>query len=133
MAETERIAREEGAFCPRQFENPENAEAHRFGTASEIIEQIPGGTLDAFVSGVGTGGTLVALAGREEIDVHDERALDVARKLVLRGFPVGPSSGLNFAAAIEIADKLGPDARVVTVFPDRMERYCSTELFAAPR
>ncbi|MFO0614968.1 MAG: cysteine synthase family protein [Polyangiaceae bacterium] len=189
MEATERIVLEEGAFCPRQFENPENAEAHRFGTATEVIDQIPGGTLDAFVSGVGTGGTLVgvyqgcrdrgvdvkpvaaipvsrgttsglacfgapetccfsgripgviesmsklyakdSLAGLEEIEVHDERALSVARALVHRGFPVGPSSGLNLAAAIDIAKKLGDDARVVTVFPDRMERYFSTELFGA--
>lgn len=190
LEETDRIVREDGAFCPRQFENPENAEAHRFGTAHEIVSQIPGGTLDAFVSGVGTGGTLVglyqgfrdqgipakpvaavpvarggggvaapgcfhapetccfssripgviermskiyrpeALDQLEELEIEDERALEVARKLILEGFPVGPSSGLNFAAAMEIASRLGPTARVVTVLPDRMERYFSTELFA---
>ena len=61
MREAERIAREEGAFIPRQFENPDNAAAHRFRTAREIVVDLPGGTPDAVVSGVGTGGTLVGL------------------------------------------------------------------------
>ena len=45
-----------------------------------------------------------------------------------QGFPVGPSSGLNYRAAQMVAREL-PDAVVVTIFPDRMERYFSTELF----
>jgi cysteine synthase A len=70
-----------------------------------------------------------ALPGLIEIDVDDRDALATTRRLIRRGFPVGPSSGLNYAAAVEIARRLGPDARVVTVFPDRMARYFSTELF----
>ena len=54
-----RLARERQAYFPRQFENPDNAAAHRFGTAREILSQIPGGCVSAVVSGVGTGGTLV--------------------------------------------------------------------------
>ena len=54
---------------------------------------------------------------------------DIARKLIRQGFPVGPSSGLNYAAALKAQEKLGPEARIVTVMPDRMERYFSTELF----
>ena len=50
-----------GAFEPRQFENPENAEAHRRGTMREALAQVPGGSFDAYVSGVGTGGTLVGM------------------------------------------------------------------------
>jgi cysteine synthase A len=46
---------------------------------------------------------------------------------------VGPSSGLNYAAAVEAARQLGPGAQVVTVFPDRMERYFSTELIQPKR
>jgi len=45
-------------FLPRQFENPLNAADHEHGTAREILAQIPGGRVDAFVSGYGTGGTL---------------------------------------------------------------------------
>jgi cysteine synthase A len=65
-----------------------------------------------------------------EIDVPDEEALDVCRRLIRNGFPVGPSSGLNFRAAVMAAGRLGPEAHIVTVFPDRMERYFSTELFS---
>lgn len=67
-----------------------------------------------------------------EVDVPDDEALEVTRRLIRKGFPVGPSSGLNYRAAEAAARRLGPDARVVTVFPDRMERYFSTELFRPP-
>ena len=46
-------------FMARQFENPANPEAHRRTTALEILEQVP--ELDAFVAGVGTGGTLTGV------------------------------------------------------------------------
>jgi cysteine synthase A len=69
------------------------------------------------------------LPGRIELDVHDEVALATAHKLIGCGYPVGPSSGLNYAAAVMAARHLGPAAHVVTVFPDRMEHYFSTDLF----
>lgn len=43
-------------FMPQQFINKANPEAHRLTTAQEIVQQLP--QLDAFVSGVGTGGTI---------------------------------------------------------------------------
>ena len=55
-----------------------------------------------------------------------------ARALIRRGFPVGPCSGLNYAAAVEAAKRLGPGAQVVTVFPDRMERYFSNGEMCQP-
>ena len=64
------------------------------------------------------------------VEVRDEDALATTRELIRLGFPVGPSSGLNYRAATEARDRLGdPSAQVVTVFPDRMERYFTTELF----
>ncbi|MGA7413537.1 MAG: cysteine synthase family protein [Bryobacteraceae bacterium] len=181
ILETERLAGETGGFLPRQFTNPENAEAHRLGTAREILEQIPAGTVDAVVSGVGTGGTLVGLyqglrqsgcqakpflarpvdlsgsfdveccsfscriPGVVEcistifsaqavpdvttIEVPDLEAIETARRLVRLGFPVGPSSGLNFRAAVLASRELEKGAAIVTVFPDRMERYFTTDLF----
>jgi cysteine synthase A len=184
IAETDRLAAEQGAFLPRQFFNPENARAHAMATAREVVDQIPGRAVDAVVSGVGTGGTLVGLydglceegctpipvyarpVEYEKFDVeccsystripgvvecistiYDEahmpkletvevsagEALELTRLLMRHGFPVGPSSGLNLVAAIAIARRLGPAAQVVTIFPDRMERYFSTELFAPMR
>ena len=181
IAEVEQIGAEPGVFLPRQFANLDNAEAHRIGTAREVIDQIPGGRVDAVVSGVGTGGTLVGLyEGLREsgcrvvpvlarpvnlvrthevecssfssripgvadalseifrpekmpelltIEVQDEDAITSTRELIRLGFPVGPSSGLNYRAAVEVQRRLGESAQVVTVFPDRMERYFTTELF----
>lgn len=174
LDESERLARELNAFLPRQFSNPLNAEAHRVGTAAEILAVLP--RIDAVVSGVGTGGTLVGLfegcpgsipvyarpvdpftsdpeccsfssripgvvdcvselfredrmPGLETIEVRAADAIAATRRIIAAGYPVGPSSGLNYCAAAEIAKRLGPAANVVTVFPDRMERYFSTELF----
>jgi cysteine synthase A len=177
------LAREKGYFFTNQFENPDNIEAHRFGTAQEILAQIPQGIVHAVVSGVGTGGTLVGLFsalkeqgcpvkpfaarpvnitqyGAEieccsfgnkisgvvegvsklysnkilpeaaEIEIDEEIALEMTRRLIRKGFPVGPSSGLNFAAALEVAKRLDSKSQIVTVFPDRMERYFSTGLLS---
>jgi cysteine synthase A len=70
------------------------------------------------------------LPGLMSVDVDAEEAMVTTRRLIRCGFPVGPSSGLNYAAACEAARLLGqPKAMVTTVFPDRMERYFTTELF----
>src|SRR5204863_5045949 len=46
-------------FMPQQFVNPANPEMHRRTTAQEILEQMP--RVDAFVTGVGTGGTITGV------------------------------------------------------------------------
>jgi cysteine synthase A len=75
-----------------------------------------------------------ALPGLRTVEVSGQNALDATRALIRLGFPVGPSSGLNYCAAVEILRGLDmPDAKVVTVFPDRMERYFTTELFRPMR
>lgn len=50
-----------GYWSPMQFENPENVQCHASTTAKEILEQIPYHELDAFVSGAGTGGTIMGV------------------------------------------------------------------------
>jgi cysteine synthase A len=51
-------SRDDRYFLPRQFENPLNVEDHEQFTGQEILKQIEG-SIDAFVAGYGTGGTLV--------------------------------------------------------------------------
>lgn len=48
------------SFMPKQFENPANPEIHRQTTAREILSQL-NGVPDAFVAGVGTGGTITGV------------------------------------------------------------------------
>jgi cysteine synthase A len=47
-----------GAFVPQQFDNPANPRVHAETTAREILHAMHGLSLDAFVAGVGTGGTI---------------------------------------------------------------------------
>ncbi len=54
------IAEESSAFMPQQFSNPANPEIHRRTTAEEIWADC-GGEVDAFVAGVGTGGTITGV------------------------------------------------------------------------
>lgn len=49
------------SYVPQQFENPSNPQAHRDNTALEILEQIGDVRIDAFCSGIGTGGTLTGI------------------------------------------------------------------------
>jgi len=161
-------------FLPRQFANLDNVEAHRTTTGPEILRQLDN-QLDAFVMGVGTGGTIMGVGralreagngarivavepdesavmsgdarGRhgiqgladgfipdlinlDEIDqvarVRSKDAIDARHDLSHgEGLLVGISSGANVLASIQIANELGPGHTVVTVLPDRGERYLS--------
>lgn len=55
------IARELDAFVPHQFENCSNPEVHERTTGPEILHALEGRSLDAFVAGVGTGGTMTGV------------------------------------------------------------------------
>ncbi len=86
--------------------------------------QIPG-----VVEGVSEIFSPAAFRNLLTIEVRQEQAVEAARELIRRGFPVGPSAGLNYLAAVEAARRLGSGLPVVTVLPDRMERYFTTALF----
>jgi cysteine synthase A len=61
IARTEEFAASrDNIFLPRQFANPENIETHRTTTGPEVLRQL-NGEIDAFVMGVGTGGTLMGV------------------------------------------------------------------------
>lgn len=59
IAKAQELVSEHKGFMPQQFKNPANPEIHRRTTAAEILAQA--GHLDAFVSGVGTGGTVTGV------------------------------------------------------------------------
>lgn len=56
IAKAEELANENGYFMPQQFNNDANPEVHRLTTGPEIVEAMD--QLDAFISGIGTGGTI---------------------------------------------------------------------------
>lgn len=61
IAKADMIAKSADHYFPtNQFRNPDNVRAHYYTTGREIIQQIEG-TIDAFIAGVGTGGTLMGV------------------------------------------------------------------------
>jgi len=84
------------------------------------------------IQGIGDG-FVPDILDPDEIDrvmtVTDEEAIETTRKLARKeGALCGTSSGANVWAAIQLAEELGPDKTIVTVLPDRAERYFSTAL-----
>ena len=84
------LVEKHGYFMPQQFDNPANPEIHRRTTAQEIL-RATGGKLDAFVAGVGTGGTITGVG--EVLKAHNPAivvvAVEPARSAVLAGGKAG--------------------------------------------
>ena len=169
---SEEFANKINGFLPRQFENSLNIETHYLTTAKEILEQV--NEIDTFVSGIGTGGTLMGVAKRlkeynknikiialepdkmpllsggniigdhkiegigdefipklvdfnlidKVIRINDLDAINMSRILASKlGLGVEISSGANFLASV-----LSGGKSVVTVFPDDLKKYLSTDL-----
>ena len=92
IREAERLAKENGYFLPLQFENEENPLVHEKTTGPEIHQAFGVNGLDAFVAGIGTGGTITG-AGRELKRVYPKIELigvEPAESAILEGKEAGP-------------------------------------------
>ena len=160
-------------FLLNQFKTEDNIISHYLTTGKEITDKLK---VDAFVSGIGTGGTLMGVAKRlKEVNnstdiyalepdtmsiiktgnisshkiegigddfipdivnlglikdiilVNDNDAINMSKKLAKElGLGIGISSGANMIAAI-LLKEMGYKT-IVTVFPDDLKKYLSTDL-----
>ena len=80
------VAQNPGYFMPQQFANPANPEVHRLTTAQEILKATDG-QIDAFVAGVGTGGTITGGGEmlKREVPGVQVVAVEPAKSPVLQG------------------------------------------------
>ncbi|KNE21054.1 cysteine synthase A [Virgibacillus pantothenticus] len=92
IQKAEELQKEHGYFMPQQFNNVANPEVHAKTTGKEIIAQMGDGGLDAFIAGIGTGGTITG-AGKvlkEHFDNLQVYAVEPAASAVLSGEKPGP-------------------------------------------
>ena len=112
----ELLATQLGAtFVPQQFRNQANVKAHRESTGPEIARDMEGLQIDAFVAGVGTGGTITGVGEYLKTAGHPSRiiAVEPAESPVLSGQMSGPHGiqgiGAGFVPGIlnqNIIDKI---------------------------
>ncbi|MGK9430722.1 cysteine synthase A [Bacillus atrophaeus] len=117
IKKAEELAEEHGYFVPQQFNNPANAEIHRQTTGKEIVEQLGEDQLDAFVAGIGTGGTITG-AGEVLKEAYPSiriYAVEPSDSPVLSGGKPGPHKiqgiGAGFVPEIlntEVYDEIFP-------------------------
>ncbi|WP_128660868.1 cysteine synthase A [Paenibacillus sp. 598K] len=117
VKKAEEIQQEKGYFMPQQFKNQANVKIHRETTGPEIVEAINSldGKLDAFVAGIGTGGTISGAGEvlKENFPGIKVYAVEPAASPILSGGKPGPHKiqgiGANFVPDIlnrEIYDEV---------------------------
>lgn len=117
IKKAEELAEKHGYFVPQQFNNPSNPEIHRQTTGKEIVEQFGDDQVDAFVAGIGTGGTITG-AGEVLKEAYPSikiYAVEPSDSPVLAGGKPGPHKiqgiGAGFVPDIlntEVYDEIFP-------------------------
>jgi cysteine synthase A len=120
----ERIREQRKGFMPQQFSNPANPEIHRMTTAEEIWEDCDG-EVGAFVTGVGTGGTITGV-GRMLRERSPETlivAVEPASSPVLSGGAPGPHKiqGIGPGFVPEVLDRSVIDETIAVDDEDALE------------
>lgn len=92
IQKAEELASQTNAFMPQQFNNLANPQAHMHSTGLEILADFGETGLDAFVAGVGTGGTITGVSQvlketNPDISIY---AVEAEESAVLSGEPAGP-------------------------------------------
>lgn len=122
----------QGAWMPRQFDNPANVEAHRSTTAREILADFPEG-LDYLVTGVGTGGHITGCAEVLKQEWPQLRVFAVEPTLspVLSGGEPGPHPiqgiGAGFVPGVMRTDLLDGVLKVTADDAFEFARRCARE------
>ncbi|EGP65635.1 cysteine synthase A [Streptococcus sp. oral taxon 056 str. F0418] len=111
IAKAQEIAQERNGWLPLQFNNPANPEVHEWSTGAEIIASFGETGLDAFVGGVGTGGTISGVShalkkANSSIKVY---AVEADESAVLSGEKPGPHKIQGLSAGF-IPDTLDTSA-----------------------
>lgn len=90
IAKAEELAKENGWFMPQQFNNAANPEVHRLTTGPEIADALD--RVDAFISGIGTGGTITGAGSvlKERFPDIKIIAVEPQESAVLSGNEPGP-------------------------------------------
>jgi cysteine synthase len=120
----ELVARHDG-FMPMQFSNPANAEIHRRTTAEEIWADLDG-EIDAFVAGVGTGGTITGVGQvlKERRPDAQVIAVEPASSPVLSGGEPGPHriQGIGAGFVPDVLDRSVIDEVIPVTDEDAIDR-----------
>ncbi|AGN01777.1 cysteine synthase [Salinarchaeum sp. Harcht-Bsk1] len=118
---------EEGAVLLEQFRNPANPQSHYESTGPEILDQVEGREIDAFVAGVGTGGTITGVGRRLREAFPDVEivAVEPADNAVLSGDPAGDDAFQGMGPGF-VSENLDVDLLddVVTVELEAAEAEC---------
>ncbi|MEI2404769.1 cysteine synthase A [Niallia taxi] len=92
IRKAEELAKENGYFLPQQFKNVSNPEVHRNTTGPEIVAAFGDDSVDAFIAGIGTGGTITGAGEVLKEKYNDIKiyAVEPTDSPVLSGGKPGP-------------------------------------------